>query len=235
VRELLHKDIKDIKNEIKDFMVKNKKMAALSGAGLAVIIIALVFFLTMNTEEKTAADNSPETQQQPVYSYLPENTRVTGERGEVRDPFTGALTLKGVITGGDEDNVAIIEAGNISYVARKGTVIAGSWTVDAINSDSVNLKAGDKKLRLDFNGRVKTENTEPAVKNGEKEPEKKDIEPKDTEQKETGSPVMGQALGDAGSGSAANDLRPAQTADAADESRKNTDPKQADAANGGGE
>ncbi|GBF32761.1 hypothetical protein DCCM_0957 [Desulfocucumis palustris] len=167
MRGLLQKEIKLDTKQIKDFIVKNKRIVAVSGAGLAVVIIALIIFLTMNPGKDTPANNDPAASQQPVYSYLPENTRVTGERAGVRDPFTGALALKGVITGEGEDNVAIIEAGNISYVARKGAVVAGGWTVDSIKSDAVYLKAGDRKIRLDFNGRVKNIDVKPAANTGD--------------------------------------------------------------------
>ncbi len=203
MRGLLQKEIKLNKEQIKDFVVKNKRIVAISGAGMAVVIIALVIFMTMNSEKNTAEDNNPAAPKQTVYSYLPENTRVTGERAEVRDPFTGALSLKGVITGGEEDNVAIIEAGNIAYVARKDTVIAGSWTVYDIKSDAVYLKSGDRKLRLDFNGRVKNIDTKPVVNTGGN----------GTGQKEPGAATSEQKSSNAVSGNTASASDSGQVAD----------------------
>ncbi|KAB2951315.1 hypothetical protein F9B85_13180 [Heliorestis acidaminivorans] len=72
----------------------------------------------------------------------------------IRDPFAGAMRLKGIVVGGGGADSAIIEAGKATYIVNAGKTLPGGWKVDKITKDAVFFIAEDgKELRLEFDGR----------------------------------------------------------------------------------
>lgn len=106
-------------------------------------------------------------------TYLPETYRTVEENQpraglspeQLRDPFAGAMALRGVILGGDGGDLAVIETGSTAYIVGKGEKIAGDWTVADIKSGTVLLKSDNRELQLEFSGRA----TDPTPR---QEPEK---------------------------------------------------------------
>ncbi|MFZ5596490.1 MAG: hypothetical protein ACOY31_05710 [Bacillota bacterium] len=156
--------------KVPQFMIKNKRLAILVAVALVLLIIGVVVLIKVvfsGKQDQTAVDtgNGIQSQagQESKYTFLPETERKIENGAGLRDPFAGALSLKGIMLGGGK-NLAIIETVNTSYVAEVGTVIEG-WTVTDIKENSVILASGDRQLKLEFNGRSKTEKIAPVQEN----------------------------------------------------------------------
>jgi len=128
---------------------------------LAVILGIMAALKSRSNNNLPGTISEGEKKAAPSLTYLPDTEREKdGQNGDLktslRDPFTGAVVLKGIIRGGDKD-FAIIEAGQTAYVVSTGDNVAGGWTVKGIDKDNVILKAGKQELRLGFSGRLKAE------------------------------------------------------------------------------
>ncbi|SHE61259.1 hypothetical protein SAMN02745133_00787 [Desulforamulus putei DSM 12395] len=166
-------------NEIKvedivPYIKQNKRQSLLAGGAL-LVLIGLVLLIKWNVAFFNSQADRPapagaglnqagSAASQPTTTLLPETKRTMEERPQPRDPFSGSLQLKGVITGGGGDNLAIIEAGNVSYIVGPGQELAGGLVVKEVNNNSVVLQAASGKIYLEFNGRVKREASPAAAK-----------------------------------------------------------------------
>lgn len=72
------------------------------------------------------------------------------------DLFSGPMALRGIIFD-SKNSLALIEAGDTSYVASKGMPIEEQWVVKEIKADEVVLESQSEKLRLRFHGRAQLE------------------------------------------------------------------------------
>ncbi|CCO08887.1 hypothetical protein [Desulforamulus hydrothermalis] len=166
-------------NEIKvedivPYVKQNKRQALLAGGAL-LVLIGLILLVKWNVAffSSQAGGTAPAgaglnqaapAVSQPTTTLLPATKRTMEERPQPRDPFSGSLQLKGVITGGGGDNLAIIEAGNTSYIVGPGQELAGGLVVKEVTGNWVVLQAASGKIYLEFNGRVKKEASPAAAK-----------------------------------------------------------------------
>lgn len=102
-----------------------------------------------------SSSNSEEPLEREVLPQLERTSQASegsqSEQSTLLDPFSGSLTLTGILTSKfSKDNIAIIEANNTSYIVRQDDVVAGYWNVDNIQATSILLKHGDKELILDL-------------------------------------------------------------------------------------
>jgi len=155
-------------------LLKEKKyLAGIGGVILLVIVLLLVwsFGLGKTPGENQSAGKGPAgpgagaAAGQKSISVLPETRRAPAgqpesaspsDAGGTVDPFAGPAVLRGVITGGGGNDLAIIEIGGATYVAAPGDKIAGDWTVTEIKNGLVILTTQDQEMRLEFN-KVKVE------------------------------------------------------------------------------
>lgn len=72
------------------------------------------------------------------------------------DLFSGPMALRGIIMD-SRNSVALIEAGDMSYVASRGMPVEEQWVVKEIKPDEVVLESQNEKLRLRFHGRAEIE------------------------------------------------------------------------------
>lgn len=83
-----------------------------------------------------------------------ESTVGMGEDGVLPNPFSGSLTLSGLLVAKtSRDNIAIIEYGDTSYIIKEKDTIADYWNVENITDNGVLLKHNDKELLLNFIGK----------------------------------------------------------------------------------
>lgn len=138
-----------------------KKLAYSVGALLLIAVLAAVLIVNkpwaLPQEEQVVVDK----QSARNLSYLPEVQRTIEEPETLRDPFGGSITLKGIIKGDDGGDVAIIENGKSAYVATLNAQVANGWTVAEITANSVTLTSASQKVKLELNGRTKTEKIKP--------------------------------------------------------------------------
>ncbi len=143
------------------------KIYFILGGIVLVLLIAGLLFLKLNAAPaQTGKGNNPlnvtagtQGDSNNQGFFLPQTTREAGDISTMRDPFS-FMVLKGVITGGNGSNQAVIEAGNNAYVVQTGSRISGTWTVIEIDSSSVLLRSEEQEMTLGFNGRVKTTDIE---------------------------------------------------------------------------
>ncbi|HBV97074.1 MAG: hypothetical protein JL50_12615 [Peptococcaceae bacterium BICA1-7] len=159
----LNKPIKIDLEKLKQ-LFRGRSRIILVGLMLALAVGLAVFFIFYKSRE----NNQPTVPVSPgasekTPSVLPEIRRsdTAGQPPETaidqfRDPFAGPMALKGIMRGGAED-MAIIVVGDSAFVAEKGSLVADIWTVTEIDSTSVTLTAGEKKMKLEFGGRSKSE------------------------------------------------------------------------------
>ncbi|KAF1086576.1 hypothetical protein SPSYN_00295 [Sporotomaculum syntrophicum] len=154
------------REQLGQFIVNNKKNLITGGVILLAcfIFLAMLFklndsYINKNQDEQTQQQNGSKTAKSPepgaLSTYLPDTGRKLDESRDIRDPFSSGMVLKGIITGGNGGNLAIIETGNTAFVTGPGEEIAGGWTVEEIKRGAVIIKMGTNKLQLEFNGRVK--------------------------------------------------------------------------------
>ena len=154
-------------------LLKEKKyLAGIGGVVLLVIVVLLIwsFGLGKTPGENQGADKGPggpgagAAAGQKSISVLPETRRAPAEQAEpfppsnskeTVDPFAGPAVLRGVLTGGGGNNLAIIEIGGATYVVAPGDKITGDWAVAEVKNGLVILTAREQEMRLEFNGKVK--------------------------------------------------------------------------------
>lgn len=178
--------LKEIKGEDLAKFLKGKRGKITLLVTTFVVVLAGFIFLAKANYDVLANGNASQVQEassaaaqvgeKTVAAVLPETTRPLGDNKELRDPFSGALALKGVVVGGQGDSLAIIESGKTSFVAGVGTKISGDWTVKEIKTNSVLLEAGDQTMILEFNRRSKFPEVKAIEKSAEvtKETDKKE-------------------------------------------------------------
>ncbi|ABO49575.1 hypothetical protein Dred_1040 [Desulforamulus reducens MI-1] len=150
--------------DILPYLKKNKKVA-LGAVFLLITLVGLVYLVKLNmdtfkSQNGQTAEVSPPAgvnPKLPVSTFLPQEKRTLGQATTLKDPFAGRMKLKGIMTGGGGSNLAIIELGNTSYIAKPGTEISKGLFVEAIKPDLVILKTKEERMYLEFNGRTKTE------------------------------------------------------------------------------
>lgn len=113
------------------------------------------------TDSGGDVSNSPDVDESKGKDMLPQLERPLLESGDdetgqgpMLDPFSGSLTLTGILTSKfTKDNIAIIEYGNTSYIVNQDDIIAEYWKVGSIKSTGVLLKHDDVELILEFSGK----------------------------------------------------------------------------------
>jgi hypothetical protein len=66
----------------------------------------------------------------------------------IKDPFSGPITLVGVLVDAKGGGMAVIEANNKSYIVRKDDILENNMTVSSISADQVTLKDNDREMIL---------------------------------------------------------------------------------------
>ncbi|MEG6522544.1 hypothetical protein [Desulfotomaculum sp. 1211_IL3151] len=145
---------------------KKNKGAALGGILLLVFLCGGIYLVKYNMDVlksgktgQTTAVSPPATvdPKLPVSTFLPQEKRTLDQTTTIKDPFASKMKLKGIMTGGGGTNLAIIELGNTSYIAKPGTEISQGLFVEEIRPDLVLLKSKEERMYLEFGGRTKTE------------------------------------------------------------------------------
>lgn len=132
------------------------------GVLLLAVLFGVFIFIKNRGSQKNVAGAITEKDKKAGQSltFLPDTEREKKDQGDstisFRDPFAGAVVLKGILTGGGGKDLAIIEAGQTAFIVGLGDKVAGSWLVTGISADAVVLTAGNQELRLEFNGRQRT-------------------------------------------------------------------------------
>ncbi len=151
-------------NKMKDFIAQNKRLVVLLAILAVVIIVGISVTLWANqanpvTEEDLGLSEADLINDQ-IAEILPKTERT--EDGEQttsgstlipKDPFMGPMVLSGVITGGLNENLAIIKSGNTTHVAKQGEQIFDYWTVSEVKRDSAVLISEDRESNLKLSGR----------------------------------------------------------------------------------
>lgn len=159
---------------------KKNKGVALGGILLIVFLVGGVYLVKYNQDilksgktGQTAAVSPPAAvdPKLPVSTFLPQEKRTLDQTTTIKDPFASKMKLKGIMTGGGGTNLAIIELGNTSYIAKPGTEISQGLFVEEIRPDLVLLKSKEERMYLEFGGRTKTEKLKPESEDQEKKPE----------------------------------------------------------------
>jgi hypothetical protein len=145
------------KEKIGEWARTHRTELIVGGVLIVVLIIAvMVWFQTTGKEEPTDVISQNEA----GYTVLPETRRTLDDREpqlpDLADPFAGPVMLKGIIKGGNDEDLAIIEAGNQSYVVAPHDQLGDHWIVEEIQSDKVILKSEKEKMELRFAGRTRT-------------------------------------------------------------------------------
>ena len=144
------------KQNLVRFIVENKKKL-LAGVGVIIVLVfALVIVKVKLYSEQAqnvagaAASTNKTVPLDKMYNYLPATKRTLKDHPQGQDPFSGTMTLQGIIAGGGDGDLAIIQAEGAVYVVSKGMSVADAWQVQDISKSTVNLAAGNKKIRLKF-------------------------------------------------------------------------------------
>lgn len=157
---------------------RNKKFLMVVGIALGVFIIAMAALYVApgywhsadpaalqeggeNGQLEQASADSPDTQvpddeNESSAEVLPQTTRMNrnGEEGSsVRDPFAGPIVLTGLITGGQGQDLAIIETSRATYVVKEGERIDDYWTLKEISSGRVVLEGEGEVFDLFFDAK----------------------------------------------------------------------------------
>lgn len=170
-KKLNETTVEDVFRQLK----QNKKLTliilvsiiVLLGAGLLIKFNLNV--LDAKDQEQTQENALPSEldTKLPVTTFLPQTKRTDDAKPELKDPFAGKVLLKGIITGGGGNNLAIIEVGNTSFIAGPGDELTGGLEVAEVREEQVILTKGDQKITLDMSGRNKTEISKPPTENGQ--------------------------------------------------------------------
>jgi type II secretory pathway component PulC len=148
----------------KRFLNENKSLAV-SIPILAVLLIAVViiYFSLGSTKNQEAVPTASEilNAQAQTIEILPNTERATSDsnneqkntsspkdEGEIKDPFSGPVSLTGVLVDSQGNGIAVIEANNKSYIVRKGDILENNMTVGSISEDKVILKDQDREITL---------------------------------------------------------------------------------------
>jgi Tfp pilus assembly protein PilP len=75
------------------------------------------------------------------------STQSTGNAA-IKDPFSGPITLVGVLVDANGGGMAVIEANNKSYIVRKDDILENGMTVSSISTDQITLKDNDREMLL---------------------------------------------------------------------------------------
>lgn len=143
--------------------ISSKKLYFVIGVLLLIILAIIIVLVTIPGSSKPDKKGD----QEGTITFLPTTTRTVDEPEtpltplQVRDPFSGGIVLRGVITGGEGGDLAVIEAGSTAYVASKGATIAGDWTVVEIRRNSVLLASANRELLLELGGKASYSSTGP--------------------------------------------------------------------------
>ena len=133
---------------------------------ICLYLLILCFFLTFIGCNKPQAEVEGEdlvnsSEEEPAQKeLLPQLERISEglgnnqeSSGNVLDPFSGSLRLTGILIAKTrEENKAIIESTNTSYIVKSGDIVAGYWDVHSVESTSVLLKNKDDELTLELKG-----------------------------------------------------------------------------------
>ncbi|ACV63985.1 hypothetical protein Dtox_3250 [Desulfofarcimen acetoxidans DSM 771] len=151
---------KEIDKEILLKYVTENKKKLLTGVGIVVVLIFALIFVKVKFYGEPS-QNTPVTGINPkdvsldkMYNYLPASKRTIKEQSQGEDPFSGGMTLQGIISGGEGGDLAIIQSGGAVYIVSKGMSVADVWQVREINKSTVTLSGGGKTIRLKFGSRV---------------------------------------------------------------------------------
>lgn len=145
------------KEKLAKFGAENKKRL-LIGAGIIFVLLLVLVIVKVKLSSDQAQNlvNTVSTNKSvpldKMYNYLPATKRTLKDHPQGQDPFSTTMTLQGIIDGGKDGNLAIIQAEGTVYVVSKGMSVADVWQVKDINKSTVILFNGDKKINLKFGG-----------------------------------------------------------------------------------
>lgn len=126
-----------------------KKILPFTGIAAGILIPAALLYLLSLVFQGTASGVPYEDEESA--EVLPQMTRTSTEYMEeanYRDPFTSPGVLVGVITGGRQGDMAIIETSRANYVVFEGDLVDDHWTVSEIGPEAVVLRAGGEVLNM---------------------------------------------------------------------------------------
>ena len=142
---------------------------------LLLSVFALIIVLVINPWASLSDENGNKSDQEGAITFLPTTTRTVDEPEtpltplQVRDPFSGVIVLRGVITGGKGGDLAVIETGSNAYVIGIGDPVAGDWTVVEIKKSSVLLTSINRELLLELGGKASYASIEPEQEDNQAE------------------------------------------------------------------
>ena len=147
------------------FFSKNKLLIMSGIAIILLVIILIVVYASMgmfgsltkkaiDTIKTNPSEILPQTQRTNTTS--PPKTTSPSSQTVKSDPFSsGPITLTGVIMSNNENNVAIIENGDATFILKEGDMLLDYWKVEKIEKASVTLKAGEQELKLELYSKKK--------------------------------------------------------------------------------
>ncbi len=160
-------DLLGILSTVRNFIQQNKRLAVLVSILLIISSAGLLFYmaekgnknypsiasLPENNAVTSPQDNINEADNEEEVEVLPQDERIDEENLlQPPDPFASPPQLMGVLLDGEEEALAIIEAGGRAYITAEGETVAGLWKVEEIYRDKVKMVLGDDEVVL-FLGR----------------------------------------------------------------------------------
>ncbi|WP_051534261.1 hypothetical protein [Desulfitibacter alkalitolerans] len=148
---------------LKDFILKNKRLVFLL-AILAVVIAAGISVNLWINQANTLAEEDllpPDSGiiKDQLAEILPKTERTdeteqysTGSTLIPMDPFMGPMVLLGVVNSGKGECLAIIKAGNTTFVAKEGEQIVDYWTLNEVKRDYAVLISEERQTTLKLSG-----------------------------------------------------------------------------------
>lgn len=152
------------------FLKENKSLAvSIPLLAVLLIVVIIVYFSMGNSNNQEAVPTIAENTNAPAQTIeiLPNTERVINSNDSVneqkntdsagnttvKDPFSGPVSLVGVLVDAKGNGIAVIEANNRSYIVRKDDVLENNMTVSSISDDQVILKNGDQEITLNLENR----------------------------------------------------------------------------------
>jgi len=160
-------DLLGILSTVRSFIQQKKRLAAFVSILLIIMSAGLLFYMVKkgnnnypsiaSLPEKnditSPQDNINTADSEEKVEVLPQNERIDEENLlQPPDPFASPPQLVGVLLDGEEEALAIIEAGGRAYITAEGETVAGLWKVEEIYRDKVKMVLEDDEVVL-FLGR----------------------------------------------------------------------------------
>lgn len=152
-------------SDFRKFMRENRSLVYSIPILLVLLIAVIIVYSRMGTSQDqtavSAAAGNPELAAKAV-QILPDTEREANNDGsadqkkridnesnsEIKDPFSGPVTLHGILLDGKGNGIAVIETDNKSYIVRKDDILGNDMTISSIATDGITLKEGSREVVL---------------------------------------------------------------------------------------